>query len=143
MQALLLVTIALLVAFSASLNVRPVSGFISNLTVTPGSATAKSGTTVEVIGLLVSTTYSTCWGVCEATWFGVQGAAPYVDGSLTTTGCSVANYNDLWWSGTCSLTIFLRVNDGGVTPPGTYYPLFYVYTYTPASLTTTITLTVT
>jgi hypothetical protein len=134
--------IVLSVAFSSSFVLRPVSAYITNLRVAPTNLTAVSGTTTETYGFAVSTTYYGCWGVCEATWFGAGGSAPYVDSTLTVTGCSLANYNSFWWSGTCTVTIFLNVNHGGVTPPGTYYPVFYVYTYAPSHLTTNITLTV-
>jgi len=142
-RALLLAAIALSVALSGSLALYPVYASISPLKVTPNNVTTKSGTTVQVIGFAVSTTYSRCWGICEATWFGAYGVAPYVDSFLTTRGCSMANYNTFLWSGTCTVTIFLYVNDGGVTPPGTYHPLFFVYTYRPSYYVTTITLTVT
>jgi len=135
--------IILSVAFSASLTVRPVSAYIFNLQVAPNSVTATSGSDTQVIGFAVSTTYYSCWIVCEATWFGAEGSAPFVDSSLTTTGCSMANYNSFLWSGTCTVTIFLYVNHGGVTPKGTYHPTFFVYTYLPRHLITTITLTVT
>jgi hypothetical protein len=130
------------VALSPFVLVRPVSAYVVNLRVTPTTLTAVSGNNTETYGFLVSTSYYGCWGVCEATWFGATGSAPYVDGTLTVSGCSVSNHNAIWWSGTCSLTIFLNVNHGGVTPPGTYYPVFYVYTYAPSHLTTNITLTV-
>lgn len=142
-RALFMTLIALSIVFSASFAVRPVSGYISNLTVTPNIVAASSGNVTQTIGFAVSTTYSGCWGVCEATWFGALGSAPFVDSYTTTTGCSMANYNTFWWSGTCTVTIFLYVNHGGVTPPGTYYPTFYVETFAPAYLVTTITLTVT
>ena len=131
------------IAVPASLAVRPASAYVSGLTVTPGNVTAQSGSVTQIIGFAVSATYSGCWGVCEATWFGAAGLAPFVDSFVTTTGCSLANYNTFWWSGTCTITIFLYVNHGGVTPPGTYHPTFYVYTYSPRHLVTTVTLTVT
>jgi hypothetical protein len=142
-RALLLMAIAVSIGLSASLAVRPVSAFVSTLTVTPSSVTVQSGNVTQIIGFAVSATYSRCWGICEATYFGALGSAPFVDGFATTTGCSLANYNTFWWSGTCTITIFLYVNNGGITPPGTYHPTFYVYTYTPAHLITTIILTVT
>jgi hypothetical protein len=141
-RAFLLIVIALSLAFSSSFVLRPVSAYITNLRVAPTSLTAVSGTTTETYGFAVSTTYYGCWGVCESTWFGAGGSAPYVTSTSSVTGCSVANYNSFWWGGTCTITVFLNVNDGGVTPPGTYYPVFYVYTYAPSHLTTNITLTV-
>jgi hypothetical protein len=142
-RPLFLTTILLLMALSISSTVQPASAYVSGLTVTPNNVTARSGTEMQTIGFAVSATISGCWGICEATWFGATGFAPFVDDFATTTGCSLANYNTFWWSGTCTITIFLYVNHGGVTPPGTYYPIFYVYTYSPKHLETTITLTVT
>jgi hypothetical protein len=142
-RSILLMAIALSIGLSASFVVRPVSGFVSTLTVTPDSVTVQSSNDTQVIGFAVSANYSNCWGICEATYFGALGSAPFVDSFATTTGCSMANYNTFWWSGTCTITIFLYVNSGGVTPPGVYHPVFYVYTYTPTHLITTITLTVT
>ena len=142
-QALALTVIILSVVFSTSLTVPPVSAYFANLQVVPNNVTATSGTDTQVIGFAVSTTYYNCWIVCEATYFGAVGSAPFVDSSLTTTGCSMAGYNSFLWSGKCTVTIFLYVNHGGVTPKGTYHPTFFVYTYTPAHLTTNITLTVT
>jgi hypothetical protein len=142
-RALLLVTVAVSIAVSGSLAVRPVSAFVSTLTVAPSSVTVESSNVTQTIGLAVSATYFRCWGVCEATYFGALGSAPFVDTFATTTGCSLANYNTFWWSGTCTITIFLYVNHGGATPPGTYHPTFYVYTYAPTHLVTTITLIVT
>jgi hypothetical protein len=142
-QTLVIVTIMLAAAFSATAALPPVSGYVNGLTVAPNNVTATSGTTTQAIGFAVSTTYVGCWIVCEATWFVAEGAAPFVEASATTTGCSMANYNTFLWSGTCTVTIFLYVNQGGVTPPGTYHPVFWVYTYMPTHRTTIITLTVT
>jgi hypothetical protein len=142
-RALFLIAITLSIALSAYLDVRPVSAYISNLTVSPSSVTTQSGNITQTIGFAVSVTYSGCWGICEATWFGAVGSAPFVDSYLTRTGCSMANYNTFWWSGTCIITIFLYVNHGGVTPPGTYYPTFYVYAYSPRYFITNVTLIVT
>jgi len=142
-RALLLTAIVLLMALSASSAVRPASAYVSGLTVTPDNVTAQSGSDMQTIGFAVSATHSGCWGICEATWFGVTGLATFMDSFVTTRGCSLANYNTFWWSGTCTITIFLYVNHGGVTPPGTYHPTFYVYTYSPRNLVATVTLTVT
>jgi hypothetical protein len=142
-RALVLTVIILSAVFSASISVRPVSAYFVNLQVVPNNVTATSGSDTQTIGFAVSTTYYSCWIVCEATWFTAEGSAPFVDSSLTTTGCSMANYNSFLWSGTCTVTIFLYVNHGGVTPVGTYHPTFFVYSYFPKHLVTTITLTVT
>jgi hypothetical protein len=138
-----LAVIMLAAAFTASMNVQPVSASFANFQVVPNTVTATSGSETQAIGFAVSTTYYSCWIVCEATWFGAEGSAPFVDSMVTTTGCSMANYNSFLWSGTCTVTIFLYVNHGGVTPPGTYHPTFFVYSYFPKHLVTTVTLTVT
>jgi hypothetical protein len=142
-QAILLVTILLSIIYSASLGVRPVSAYIGDISVSPTSVNAHSGAVLETFGFTVSTTYSGCWGPCEATWFGAFVSAPFISTAVVPTGCSVRNGNPIWWSGTCAVTVHIYVNSGGITPPGTYPLMFYVYTFTPDYRLAAVTLIVT
>jgi hypothetical protein len=142
-RAILLMAVALSSVFSAALFAQPVFAHIDDLTVTPISVNAQSGAT-QTITITVSTTYSGCWGPCEATYFGAfdREHAPFVSGGPVPTGCSVANGNQIWWSGTCTATFYVFVNNGGTTPRGTYHLTFYVYTLARSIRENTITLTV-
>lgn len=142
-RAILLMAIALSIIYSASLGVRPVSAYIGDLSATPTNVNAHSGAVMETFSFTVSTTYSGCWGPCEAAWFGAFSPAPFTSSVVAPTGCSVRNGNPIWWSGTCTVTVHIYVNNGGVTPPGTYYPMLYVYTFAPDYRLATVTLTVT
>lgn len=142
-RAILLMAVALFTIFSAALSVQPVFAHVDDFTVSPVIVNAQSGAT-QSITLTVSATYSGCWGPCEATWFGAfdREHAPFVSGGPVPTGCSVANNNQIWWSGTCTGAFYIFVNNGGITPRGTYHLTFYVYTLALSIREKTVTLIV-
>jgi len=132
---------AVLAVVAASWSLAPVSAWIGGITATPTTITAKSGG-LQDIPLSVSTTYSGCWGPCEAAWF-YMSPQP-ANGIGSTMGvCSWANGNPVWWGGTCTVTIHVYVNYGLKTPPGTYYLTIIVRTYAPDIYATIVVLTVT